>query len=273
MRLPVPVGLVSAPRLVATDLDGTLLRSDGTVSARTVATLAELDRRGVPVVFVTARPIHWVIELAPLVGGRGWVICSNGAVLLDLPRDEVVMARTMTAVQLRNAVDAIRAETSDVTFALVGLHGYSKEPGYVERTGMPPNSAVGPIDALIRDGETVKLLTRHGSMPPEAFRALVTAAVSSGEVTASDLSGVIEISGPGVSKATTLAIVCERFGVAAADVVAFGDMPNDLPMLAWAGRSFAVGEAHPAVVAAATDRAGSNDDDGVARVLEELFAL
>ena len=222
------------------DLDGTLLRSDGTVSPRTAA-LAELDRRGVPVVFVTARPIHWVTDLAPHVGRRGWVVCSNGAVLLDLPRDEVVVARTMSALHLRNAVSAIRAAAPDATFALVGLHGYAKEPGYVERTGMPPGSAVGPIETLIRDDEVLKLLVR-GPLPPEAFRALVTEAVSHGEVTASDGSGVIEISAPGVSKATTLALVCERFGVDAADVVAFGDMPNDVPMLRWSA-AYAV-EAH-----------------------------
>jgi HAD superfamily hydrolase (TIGR01484 family) len=273
LRVPVAHGVVSEPRLVATDLDGTLLRSDGTVSARTAGVLAALDARGVPVVLVTARPVHWVSELAPLVGGRGWAICSNGAVLLDLARDEVVLTRTMTAAEVRAAVDAIRAAEPGVTFAIVGLHGYAKEPGYVERTGMPPNSAVGPIETLIRDDAVLKLLTRHATMPPEAFRALVTAAVADGEVTASDLSGVVEISAPGVSKATTLALVCERFGVAADEVVAFGDMPNDLPMLAWAGRSFAVGEAHPLVVAAAADRAPSNDEDGVAQVLERLFGL
>lgn len=272
LRDRVADGVVSTPRLVATDLDGTLLRSDGTVSPRTAAVLAELDRRGVPVVFVTARPIHWVTDLAPHVGRRGWVVCSNGAVLLDLPREEVVVARTMSASHLRNAVAAIRAAAPDATFALVGLHGYAKEPGYVERTGMPPGSAVGPIETLIRDDEVLKLLVR-GSLPPEAFRALVTEVVSDGEVTASDGSGVIEISAPGVSKATTLALVCERFGVDAADVVAFGDMPNDVPMLTWAGRSYAVAEAHPAVVATADDRAGSYDDDGVARVLEELFGI
>jgi hypothetical protein len=264
---------VTAPRLVATDLDGTLLRSDGTVSARTVAALAELDGRGVPVVLVTARPVHWVVGLASVVGGRGGVICSNGAVLYDLPRQEVLLARTIPAAVTRAAVDAVREAAPDAAFALNGLAGYAKEPGFLERSPMPTGTPIGPIESLIRDDDVLKLLTRDAGAAPEAFRALVTATLPDLEVTASDLSGLVEISATGVTKATTLALVCERFGVAAADVVAFGDMPNDLPMLRWAGRSYAVGEAHPTVVEAATDRAGSNDDDGVARVLEALFDL
>ena len=264
---------MTAPRLVATDLDGTLLRSDGTVSARTAAVLLELDRRDVPVVFVTARPIRWVHELRSLVGGRGLVICSNGAALLDLPRDEVLLARTIPAALVRESVAAIRRAVPGAGFALDGLHGFAKEADFLERTPAPPGSPVGPIELVIRDDDVLKLLTRHETMPAERFRALVTAAVPELEVTASDLSGLVEISAPGVTKATGLTLVCERFGIDAAEVVAFGDMPNDLPMLAWAGRSFAMREAHPSVVATATDRAASNDDDGVAQVLEELFGL
>lgn len=264
---------MSAPRLVATDLDGTLLRSDGTASARTVSALAELDRRGVPVVLVTARPVHWVTALAPIVGGRGWVVCSNGAVLYDLRQQEVLVARTISATAVLAAVGAIRRVAPDAAFALNGLDGYAKEPGFVERSPMPTGTPVGPIETLIREDDVLKFLTRHDSMSPEGFRALVTAALPELEVTASDRSGLVEISASGVTKASMLALVCERFDVGADDVVAFGDMPNDLPMLRWAGRSYAVGDAHPSVVDAATDRAGSNDDDAVARVLEDLFGL
>ena len=262
-----------APRLVATDLDGTLLRSDGSVSERAARVLGALDRRGVPVVFVTARPIRWVRDLAPHVGARGWIVCSNGAVLLDLHRDEIVLARTMPAATAGAAVAAIRGAAPGAGFALEGLQGFAKEAGFLERTSAPPGSPVGPIETLIRDGDVLKLMTRREGIPPDQFRELVADAVPGVEVTASDLSGLVELSAAGVTKASMLELVCDRFGVAAQQVVAFGDMPNDLPMLAWAGRSFAVAGAHASVAAVVTDRTTSNDDDGVARALEVLFAL
>ena len=93
------------------------------------------------------------------------------------------------------------------------------------------------------------------------------------EVTHSTVGpALLELSAAGVSKATTLARLCAELGVDAADVVAFGDMPNDLPMLAWAGTAYAVANAHPSVLAAVERRAASNDEDGVAQVLEQLFA-
>ena len=84
-------------------------------------------------------------------------------------------------------------------------------------------------------------------------------------------STLLEISAAGVTKASTLALVCERLGVDRTDVVAFGDMPNDVAMLAWAGRSFAMANAHGSVVETADEVAPSNDDDGVAATLERLF--
>ncbi|GAA2748403.1 HAD family hydrolase [Amnibacterium kyonggiense] len=261
-----------APRLVATDLDGTLLRSDGTVSARTAAVLAELDARGVPVVFVTARPIRWIAELADAVGGHGLVVCSNGAVLLHLHREEVELARTMPAPVALAAVAAIRAAAPGAVFALEGLSGFAKESAFVERTPAPPGSPVGPVEDLVREDDVLKLMARS-SLPPDAFRAVVTAAVRDAEVTASDRSGLVELSADGVTKASTLALLAARLDVDPVDVVAFGDMPNDAPMLAWAGRSYAVADAHPAAIAAAAGRAPGNDDDGVARVLADLFDL
>jgi Cof subfamily protein (haloacid dehalogenase superfamily) len=264
---------VSTPRLVATDLDGTLLRTDGTVSDRTARVLAEVDRLGVPVVFVTARPIRWIAPLRALVGPHGSVICSNGAVLLDLVRDEVVLTRTISAAVTLAAVRAIRAAVPAADFALEGVGGFAKEPRFRERTPMPPGSPVGPIETLVQEDDVLKLMAREETVAPDLLRAAVAGVVEGVEVTASDASGLVEISAAGVTKASTLALLCERLGVAARDVVAFGDMPNDVPMLAWAGRSFAVAGAQPAVLAVASDRAAGNDEDGVAAALETIFAI
>lgn len=90
-------------------------------------------------------------------------------------------------------------------------------------------------------------------------------------MTRSSPSALLEISGPGVSKASTLALCCAERGISHEEVVAFGDMPNDVEMLTWAGRSYAMGNAHPDVLAAASGRTVANNDDGVAVVIEQLL--
>jgi hydroxymethylpyrimidine pyrophosphatase-like HAD family hydrolase len=120
----------------------------------------------------------------------------------------------------------------------------------------------------------VKLLARSGGHDPDSFAELVSESLAGlAETTHSSSSGLVEISAAGVTKAAGLAWLCEREGYSAEQVIAFGDMPNDLPMLAWVGRSVAVGNAHPAVRAIADEVTLTNDEDGVAAYLENLFAL
>src|SRR5581483_4616684 len=120
----------------------------------------------------------------------------------------------------------------------------------------------------------VKLLARVDGYDADTLSALAaTAAGDLVEATHSSYGGMIEMSRRGVTKGTGLARIAAELGVAAPDVLAFGDMPNDVPMLAWAGRSVAVANAHPLARAAATDTTLSNVDDGVAAYLEKLLAL
>ena len=138
---------------------------------------------------------------------------------------------------------------------------------------MPTDARHGPVQELF-DRPVLKLLARHEELGPQEFWDLAEEAVGGRLViTWSSGSSLLEISAPGVTKASTLELLCADLGVAAGEVVAFGDMPNDLPMLAWAGSSYAMADAHPTVLDAALHRAGSNDDDGVARVLAGLFDL
>jgi Cof subfamily protein (haloacid dehalogenase superfamily) len=258
-------------RLVATDLDGTLLRSDGSVSSATVEVLAELERAGIVVVFVTARPVRWVRELASMVHGHGMVICANGAVVYDARERAVLSASVLPVDVLRHVVGDIRQVAPTAAFAREALSGFGKEPDYPERHPTPAGSPVGPIEELVAD-DVVKLLVRDDSMAPDVlFAAVVDAVGMQAEVTTSDGSGVVEISAAGVNKAATLAAFCADRGIDASEVIAFGDMLNDLPMLGWAGTSVAVANAHPEVLALADVTTSSNDDDGVAAVLRDLL--
>ena len=261
------------PRLVATDLDGTLLHSDGTVTARTRAVLDELDDRGVPVVFTTGRPIRWMEELWDAVGGHGLAICSNGGIVYDVGDRRV---RDFSAVPREvgmQVAERVRAAVPGTTFAIEHTSGWASEDDFPHHPDDTGTLHLGAWESIYVD-DVVKVLAVHRELEPEDFWRQVEEAVGDLVTTTwSSTFALVEISGAGVTKATTLARVAAEMGVRAEDVVAFGDMPNDLPMLEWAGSSYAMANAHDSVRDLTDHLAPGNDDDGVAVVLADLFGL
>lgn len=261
-------------RLIATDLDGTLVRSDGTISDRTAKALATAEESGATVVLVTGRPPRWIAPVAEATGHHGVVICSNGALVYDLHDERVIESYMIPAQTVVEVVDILRAAMPQLAFAVeTGVdvyrsHGY--RGGWITS---PENDTVSFPLTEVTKYEAAKLLASHPAMDVDELldrtRALVGHLV---EPTHSNGRGLVEMGALGVSKATTLARFAQELGVLAGDVVAFGDMPNDLPMLAWAGRAYAVANAHPLVLEAVDNVTASNDDDGVAKVIEQLFA-
>ena len=159
------------------------------------------------------------------------------------------------------------------TFAVERTTGFAKEPAFMERHALPDDVQVAPVADLF-DAHTVKLLARHEELDPERFWAATEELVGHLVTTTwSSIDALVEMSADGVTKATTLALLCEELGIGPAEVVAFGDMPNDLAMLEWAGTSYAMANAHTSVQALADRTAASNADDGVAVVLEDLLGL
>ncbi len=261
------------PKLVATDLDGTLVRSDGTVSAYTQAVLEALDEQGVPVVFVTGRPLRWTEEVFDHVGRHGLAVVSNGALVWDVVRREPVLTRTIDPVVGLEVCDLIRKAVPGSTFAVETLDGIALEPEFHERYPVPPGSRRAPIAELFTE-PALKLLARHEGLGYQEFWDRAAAAIGDrAVVTWSSTSALLELSAAGVTKATTLAVLCQEQGIEPTDVIAFGDMPNDIAMLEWAGTSYAMADAHPTVVEAADLAAPTHDDDGVARVLATVFGL
>lgn len=258
-------------RLIATDLDGTLVHSDGTITRRTAAALVAAEQAGIQVVFVTGRPLRWAADVFDHVGGHGLAIISNGALLWDVAGQAPVAERAIDVALLREVADRLRGAVPGTHFAVETLAGIALESGFVERYPMPPGTPRGTFEQ-IADRAAYKLLARHEELAPQDFwdqaRDVVGDLV---EVTWSSPTTLLEISGYGVTKASTLEALCVQQGIAAAEVVAFGDMPNDLPLLAWAGTSYAMENAHPTVRAIADRIAPTNDADGVAQVIEEIL--
>ncbi|MBC9734331.1 HAD family hydrolase [Nocardioides marmotae] len=261
------------PRLVATDLDGTLVRSDGTVSDYTAEVLAKVEALDVPVVFVTGRPLRWAEEVFEHVGEHGLAIVSNGALVWDVARSSVHLERPIPPGVALEVCRDLRAAVPGTSYAVEDLDGIGLEPHFMERYPMPPGSRRGPVEDLLAR-PPLKLLVRHEELGAQDFWDRAEE-VNAGRLTFtwSSSTTLLEVSGPGVTKASTLELLCTDLGVGAEDVIAFGDMPNDLPMLSWAGTAYAMADAHPTVTATASHVAPGHDEDGVARVLAGVFDL
>ena len=263
-------------RLIATDLDGTVVRSDGSVSERTVAALRAAESSGSMVVVATGRPPRWMRPVADALGHTGLAVCSNGAVVYDLHTDEVLEHTPISRDVVLAVAAAVRAAVREVTFAIETRDaGFGREASYPVAPDVdlePDGMRVGSLDELVSD-DVIKLLVRHADLDPRGLLAAAREVAGElAELTYSSRSGLLEISAIGVTKAASLARIADRQGIRAEDAVAFGDMPNDLPMLAWAGRGYAMANAHPDVLDAAEHLAPSNDDDGVAQIVENLLA-
>ena len=268
-------------KLVATDLDGTLLRSDGTVSARSRAALEAADAAGILVVFVTGRPPRWLDHVVESTGHLGIAVGANGAVIYDLRTEQVVRTDPIGAAAARSVALDLRLWFPEVTFAVEYVDGFAAEPEYihdwavnpeVDRRGNPiPPPRVGPVTE-IADRPLLKLLAKdHGRDVDEFLASTDSLLTGRATITHSSAIGLLEIAAPGVTKATGLAAVAASHGIAPHEVAAIGDMPNDIPMLQWAGTSYAVGNAHPAARAAAGAVVGTNDEDAVALVVEQAI--
>ncbi|MFG2138794.1 Cof-type HAD-IIB family hydrolase [Streptomyces sp. NPDC048650] len=279
---PEPAVPARPTRLIATDLDGTLLHDDKTVSDRTIAALAAAEEAGIEVFFVTGRPARWMDVVSDHVHGHGLAICANGAAVVDLHRGRrIVEVSPLDPAVALEVVAALRGAAPGTSFAVERTTSFHYEPEYPP-LHRDPAAVVAPAEKLLaedfgnssgRSGQPVlKLLAHHPDQDPDTFLALARKAAGAlASFTRSSPTALLEISGPGVSKAGTLARCCAERGISPSDVVAFGDMPNDIEMLTWAGTSYAMANAHPDVLAATTGRTASNNDDGVAVIIERIL--
>ncbi|HEX2350746.1 MAG TPA: Cof-type HAD-IIB family hydrolase [Ktedonobacterales bacterium] len=260
-------------RLIATDLDGTLLRDDRSLSARTRQTLAKVQAAGIALVQVTARPPRFVKLLAEEVGLRGAAICCNGALVYDITSGALVEHAPLASADACALVVALREAFPEVTFAIERGLAYGCEPAYLALGSLtePQGDLLGEAIALCGQPVT-KLIARHPQRAADELYPTALRLVGDRAVVTYSSPRFLEISASGIDKATTLARYCKRLGIASSEVVAFGDMPNDIPMLRWAGRGVAVANAHPEALAAADAITASNMADGVARYLDELLA-
>jgi Cof subfamily protein (haloacid dehalogenase superfamily) len=272
---------MGSPRLIATDLDGTALRSDGTVSSRTTKAFARVENAGAVLVFVTGRPPRWMNGVAAAVNHRGLAICANGALVYDLHTQRIVESHLIETPVLEEVVHRLRDQIPGLAFSAEYEGGFAHESSF--RVGGWDAQWARDVDGAKRLGLRVgtstlvsrpcsKLLALHENMDPDHLHTRVHRLVGD-LVTATHSSGraLIEMSAFGVTKASALAALAAEHQIKPDEAAAFGDMPNDLPMLIWAGTSYAVANAHSDVLAVVDHVTAANDEDGVAQVLEQYY--
>ncbi|WP_144629830.1 MULTISPECIES: HAD family hydrolase [Arthrobacter] len=260
-------------RLVASDVDGTIMGHDGVITTRTRNAFAAVREAGVQVVFVTGRPPRWLGPLAEQLGHDGPVICSNGAMIWDMAGGELLSADALTREDVLRIQGIIRELHPEAGFAAECVNGLQLEEDFrrAHAGSRPAEQLCAPLEeSLGVEDRVVKFLAVSPVLSAEEFHALVVEAVGPlAHVTHSDPRfSLLEISAPGITKAHTLERYAASLGIDASEVVAFGDMPNDVQMLSWAGEGYAMTGGHPEALASTSFRAPSLADDGVAQVLE-----
>ncbi|OEU90774.1 hydrolase [Streptomyces abyssalis] len=262
-------------RLIATDLDGTLLRDDETVSARTRAALAAASARGVAHIAVTGRSVPWTKDILAGLDYKGLAVCGQGAQVYDAGAGRVLTSVTLDRRLAQLAVSKIEAETGATLLLAASQDGIDGEvlvgPGYRDQGKGLPAVVCADRDELWA-APLNKLYLQHTDLGTDELAK--AARTVTGDLVSITVSGedLVEMLPLGLSKAKGLSIAARRLGVSARETIAFGDMPNDIPMLAWAAHGVAMADAHPELLAVADEITGSNNADGIAVVLERLLS-
>ncbi len=271
--------MIESPRplLIVSDLDGTFLSPDGSVSEQNSAAVLAAQAVGIPVIFATGRPVRWLDVIKDLPGAHPTVIASNGAALYDLGAGELVERICIDPEAALAAVRTIREQVPDASFAFESGTRFGYEPSYgtwPADDGTDPALFSGPAEEIAYTEDFVKMLVQSASVPPDRLLDRVREAVGR-SLTATHSQtrdfGLVEISAYGVSKASMLKRFATQLGIEASRVAAFGDMPNDVDMLSWAGMSFVVANAHPALLDLDFTVVPTNDESGVGKTIMALL--
>ncbi|MBO8142333.1 MAG: HAD family phosphatase [Firmicutes bacterium] len=261
-----------AIRLVAVDLDDTLLNEDLAISPRSRRAIARAQKAGIAVVLATGRMFPSARPYALSLGLTGPLITYNGAMIKTaagnlwwhrpVPRD--VALEVLDWAQ--SAGGAVQCYLDD----RLCVPRITEEVRYYTEIAGIPAQAVGDMRRLLSEGEPTKMLSVGSPEAVRAWEADLKARFGPRLAVTISKPRFVEMLRPGVSKASALAEVARRLGVDRGDVLAIGDSFNDLEMLDWAGVGVAMGNAPPEVQAAADHVVRSNVEEGVAEAIERF---
>jgi Cof subfamily protein (haloacid dehalogenase superfamily) len=259
-------------RLIATDLDGTLLRSDESVSDRTRAALAAATAAGAAHIVVTGRAVPWTRHILDDLGYEGLAVCGQGAQVYDAGAHRLLTSVTLDRQLAGVALAKIEAEVGPLYLAASrdGLDGeVLVGQGYALTGDLPTTPFTDAAD--LWTAPLNKIYIQHPELSDDELAEAARQAAGGFVNVAMAGAGIVELLPLGLSKATGLSLAARRLGLKAAETIAFGDRPNDIPMFGWAARGVAMANAHEELKAVADEVTSSNEEDGIAVVLERLL--
>ena len=261
-------------KMIASDLDGTIVSGTGQISARTRDAFLAARAAGIHIVFVTGRPYRWLTPIVDAFGGLGTVICSNGAVLYDLENDQVLWAQTIDIATARQAQQIILHHEPQASFAAETTKGLHLGHGFAQAGRTLGSRAELDLHSQELDTEgIVKFLARSPGLPVEEFYQAVYPDLSQLlwlTHSATDVS-LLEMAHLEIHKAHTLDEYARKLDIKPEEIMAFGDMPNDIEMLQFVGHGYAMADGHHETLAATRLTAPPFSQDGVAQVIERLL--
>jgi Cof subfamily protein (haloacid dehalogenase superfamily) len=264
------------PKLIGTDLDGTIVANYGFISERTKIAFTQAYKAGIHIYFVTGRPIRWMVEIKKNFD-YGMGICANGALLYDFLNERTLEEWPFLVADQLEAVKRLREAIPPISFALEVGEQFHREHRYSPKWDVGKDVAgVEKIEEIITT-PSLKMLAKcsDGEFTSDQMLEIATK-VLDGVATpthSNSTDSLLEISAFGVSKGSTLSQIAARPGLTADDCVTFGDNPNDFSMLSWASRSWAMADGHPDLMKYAKFQTDVHQEDGVAKVIERLLAL
>jgi hypothetical protein len=263
------------PKLIATDLDGTLVRGDDTVSAYTHEVLGRVRAAGIRVVGATGRGPRLTSLTRNDIRDADFLVMAQGGWVLDQNESAYLLRSRLSGPAVTGVLAALEAEVGELSVMVEALdHDEAPLWGDYDPTWRYPVRLERRPRAECLTGDIIKAFVKSHAYDVDDLLAVARRVVPSAVATVTQAGlNYVEVCPPNVDKGTGLAVVAEAVGVDPADVLVFGDMPNDLPMFAWAGWGrVAVANAHPELLKVADDVTLTNDQDGVAVYLDKLLS-
>ena len=267
-----------APKMIASDLDGTFFGKNHQPTFENIIAAKRAAELGIQLVFATGRPARWLEGLDELKPEHPRIISSNGAVIWDLQRERVLHSKLMPRDTTLEFAKELQVAMPGVNLAVEYQYGWGCTTSYrsniYDQTGT--TLVTDDLAALIDAAPVVKLLAMHPDLHTYQM-ADIALPLSEGRLNGVYSmvldSGLLEWTALGVSKATALEIILEETGITSEELVAFGDMPNDIEMLNLAGHPFVMGNSHPSLLELGYPVAGLNSESGYARTLAEILPI
>lgn len=265
-------------KLIATDLDGTLLHSNLGISPRARHAIAHAHQLGIPVIPVTARQPFGLQEIAQAAGFNQWALCNNGAQGIHLATGQVLFEKYISVEAQSRLAHQLLEHIPGLLFVSIrsggrrflAQQGYAQIAQFSNHKRHPKEMGAYSLEEVLAQ-PSLKLIIRHPTIPtPELWPHIQNLPFTGLHITHSG-APFLEVMAEGITKAWGVKQLCHHLNIPQHAVLALGDAPNDTEMLAWAGHGIAMANAHPEVQAAADQITLSNDEDGWAIAVEQIL--